>query len=206
MLNVARSSVSIWVRDIELSSLAKENLASRPFTDVAIAKRRDTRLLHENAKREAAITDAKRDVSTITFKDLWLIGIALYWAEGGKTQRLVRFSNGDPRLILIMMRFFGEICGIQANKFRGYIHIHPDLNHIEAENYWSQLTGIPLTQFFKTYRTHNKSSQGKKTSLPYGVLDVYILDTSLFLRLMGWMQGIYEKAASPSHNAGKMLK
>jgi len=119
------------------------------------------------------------------------MGVMLYWAEGGKTQRLVRFSNGDPEMIKIMMTFFRQVCNVPEHKFRGYIHIHPHLDHKNAEKYWSTITEIPLKQFFKTYRRPNKSSQNKKDSLPYGVLDVYVLDASLFLKITGWAKGIF---------------
>jgi len=119
------------------------------------------------------------------------MGTMLYWAEGGKTQRMVRFSNGDPEMIKIMMAFFRRVCNVPEEKFRGYIHIHPHLEHTSAETYWSSITGIPLSQFFKTYRKPNKSSQNKKDSLPNGVLDIYVLDTSLFLKITGWARGVF---------------
>ncbi len=115
----------------------------------------------------------------------------LYWAEGGKTQRLVRFSNADPEMIKIMMTFFRKICLVPEVKFRGYIHIHPHLKHEEAEKYWSAVSKIPLEQFFKTYRKPNKSSQNKKDSLIYGTFDIYVLDTELFLKITGWAKGIF---------------
>lgn len=119
------------------------------------------------------------------------MGVMLYWAEGGKTQRMVRFSNGDPEMIKIMMTFFRRICKVPESKFRGYIHIHPHLDFRAAENYWSSISEISLDQFFKTYRIPNKSSQNKKNSLPNGVFDIYVLDTNLFLKITGWAKGIF---------------
>ena len=147
--------------------------------------------LNELLKREKIILDARKSITKISDKQLWLMGVMLYWAEGGKTQRMVRFSNGDPEMIKIMMAFFRRVCEVPESKFRGYIHIHPHLNHKEAEEYWSAISDIPLDQFFKTYRKPNKSSQNKKDSLPNGVLDVYVLDTQLFLKITGWAKGIF---------------
>lgn len=115
----------------------------------------------------------------------------LYWAEGGKTQRMVRFSNGDPEMIKIMMAYFRNICDVDESKFRGYIHIHPHLDFRNAEKYWSNVTDIPLGQFFKTYRKQNRSSLNKRNTLPNGVLDIYVLDTELFLKITGWARGIF---------------
>lgn len=89
------------------------------------------------------------------------------------------------------MRFFSIVCKVPDAKFRGYIHIHPHLNYRQAERYWSDVSGIPLEQFFKTYRKPNKSSQSKKNSLPFGVMDIYVLDSKLFLQICGWAKGIF---------------
>ncbi len=191
-LDVAKSSVSLWVREIKLSFDQIGNLSQKRYQRAVIEKRRVTRLKNETAKRQIILDAAQKQIKKISEKELWLMGVMLYWAEGGKTQRsLVRFSNGDPEMIKIMMFFFRKICKVPEEKFRGYIHIHPHLDHIEAEKYWSSITGIALKKFFKTYRKINISSKNKKDSLPFGVMDIYICDTELFLKISGWAKGIF---------------
>jgi len=191
-IGVAKSSVSLWVRNVELNSEQIESLSRKGFQIKIIEKRRKTRLDNEKAKRQVIIDKAQEQVIKLSEKELWLIGVMLYWAEGGKTQRgLVRFSNGDPEMIKIMMAFFRRVCKVPEKKFRGYIHIHPHLNHIKAEKYWASVAGISLKKFFKTYRKINVSSKNKKDTLPFGVMDIYICDTELFLKIFGWARGIF---------------
>lgn len=190
-LGVAKSSVSTWVRGIQLTRQQYEELRASPYTSTAIEKRRKARLSSEARKRDVVVNQAMVEVTAINSRELWLMGVMLYWAEGGKTQRMVRFSNGDPEMIKIMMHFFRSICEVPEQKFRGYIHIHPYLDYKQAETYWSNIAEIPLEQFFKTYRNRNISSQNKKDTLPYGVMDIYVLDTKLFLKLSGWAKGIF---------------
>lgn len=190
-LGVAKSSVSIWVRNIVLSERQTKKLQGKSHTKLAVERRRASRLLNEEAKRNLIILASVGQIKPISMDQLWLIGVMLYWAEGGKTQRMVRFSNGDPEMAKIMMAFFRRVCDVPEQKFRGYIHIHPHLNHEAAEKYWSTVSGIPCEQFFKTYRKPNKSSKNKKDSLPYGVFDIYVLDSKLFLKISGWAQGIF---------------
>jgi len=190
-LGVAKSSVSIWVRDVELTESQKRRLSKKGFYRKTVELRRTNRLRNEEQKREKIIQAAKREISKISKKQLWLMGTMLYWAEGGKTMRTVRFSNGDPEMIKIMMVYFRLICGVPEDKFRGYIHIHPHLDYKLAEKYWSNVSAIPLKQFFKTYRKPNKSSQNKKSTLPHGVFDIYVMDTKLFLKITGWVKGIF---------------
>lgn len=193
ILGVSKSSVSIWVREVQLSDIQKNELSDRSSCLEAVELRRQSRLRNELLKREKIILEARRSVRKISKKELWLIGTMLYWAEGGKTQRLVRFSNGDPEMIKIMMSYFRGICNVPESKFRGYIHIHPHLDHEKAEMYWSDISKIPTKQFFKTYRKTNKSSLNKKDTLPHGVFDIYVMNTKLFYMITGWAKGIFSK-------------
>jgi len=190
-LHVAKSSVSTWVRHVIISPKQYNTLLQRSHTTEVIEKRRHSRLLNEETKRNIIISEAQKQITKISNKELWLMGVMLYWAEGGKTQRMVRFSNGDPEMIKIMMEFFRRVCRVPEPKFRGYIHIHPHLNIEMAEQHWSEIAKIPKNQFFKTYSKQNKSSKNKKDTLPHGVLDIYVLDTKLFLKIVGWAKGIF---------------
>jgi len=114
-----------------------------------------------------------------------------------KTGSTVQLSNGDPRVIKLILRFFREICNVDESKLRGGIHIHEHLDTQAAEEYWCTITGI--SKFYKTYNKPNKSSKGMRNSLPYGVCDVYVLDARLFWKIKGWTEGIYDSAI-------KMLK
>ncbi len=190
-LGVSKSSVSTWVRNVTLSDEQRSMLIHKGFSKSAIEKRRQSRLKSEAEKRELVISVAERQIQELTLEKLLLIGTMLYWAEGGKTKRMVRFSNGDPRMIEIMMVFFRKVCKVPEHKFRGYIHIHPHLDSKAAEQYWSRVSDIPLSQFYKTYNKKNVSSKNKRHSLPYGVFDIYILDAHLFDTITGWARGIF---------------
>ncbi len=191
--NLAKGSVSLWVRDIELTTVQKEKLSKKNTEREVIERRRITRLSRENARRQIIIDNAKREICSLSKKELWLTGIALYWGEGTKTLRSgVQFSNSDPRLIQFIMRFFKEICNVPKKKFRGHINIHPHLNEKKAEKYWSKVSGIPLSQFYKTSKQQSKASKKKKDSLPFGTFNIQICNTELFLKIKGWIEKLYE--------------
>jgi len=189
--NLAKGSVSKWVRDVKLSPAQIEIINKKGRNKKTIEKRRLTRIKNAEQKREEIILKADKEIKKLSNRDLFLIGITLYWAEGRKASGgVVQFSNSDPRTIKIMIKFFMEVCGVSPTKFRGYIHIHPHLDAKKAERYWSLVSGIPLNQFYKTYRKQNKSSKNKKNSLPFGTFDINICDTNLFLKIKGWINGI----------------
>jgi hypothetical protein len=192
-VGAAKSSVSGWVKNIKLTNQQKKQLSEKGIRKAIIEQRRATRLKNESAKRQLIIDAAKKQINKLSKKELWLIGSILYWAEGGKTKRgLVRFSNSDAEMIKFMMAFFRSICKVPEGKFRGYIHIHPHLDHQKAERYWSTVTGIPQKRFYKTYRKTNKSSKHERDSLPFGTFDIYICNTELFLKICGWVRGIFK--------------
>lgn len=191
-LSVSKGSVSKWVDKVVLTDAQKKTLSLNGRSKASIEKRRLSRLKNETAKRQETIDLARSQVRNITERELWLAGAMLYWAEGGKTNRgIVRFSNSEPEMIKIMMAFFRRVCGVPEGKFRGAIHIHPHLDHIKAEKYWSEISGIPQKQFYKTYRKMNVASKHKRDNLPLGTMDIYVCSTELFLRIYGWVQGVF---------------
>src|SRR3989344_5544874 len=188
IVGVSKASVSVWVRDIVLNKKQLSVLKRNGFSSEIIEKRRQKRLENEQVKRDSIATLAQKDIKNISQHDLRIIGLCLYWGEGGKThQGSARISNSDPAVIKVMMRFFREICMVEEKKFRGHIHIHSHLETERAEKYWASISDIPRAQFFKTYAKPSIASKNKKDSLPYGTFDIYVNDTKLFLTIMGWI-------------------
>ncbi len=191
-LGVAKSSVSLWVRDVELTLEQKEGLSKKNRSVASIEKRRIARLTNERAKRDVVFNAAAADIKNLSKENLLYLGLGLYWGEGSKTSRgSVSFFNSDPRAIQIMKRFFKEICEMPDDKFRVHIFLHPHLDSEKAEQYWSEITGVPRTQFQKTAMQHNKASKNKKDNLPFGTCMLGVYDTNLYLKIMGWTEGIY---------------
>ena len=194
VLNVAKSSVSLWVRNVNLTNKQKRILSLRGHSGIVNEKRRKTRLFNELAKRNVVVSKAEKDINNLSNYELKIIGTMLYWAEGRKRgTRVVSFSNSDPNMIKIIMRFFREVCFVPENKFRGHIHIHSHLAVKKALKHWSLVTQIPLKQFYRTYCIPSISSRGKMDSLPNGTVDIYIGDSNLFLKIMGWINGTINK-------------
>lgn len=188
----SKASVSVWVRDIVLTSEQKQQISERGRSVESIERRRINRLLNSQKRRQEIINKAKEDFTSISREELKLIGIILYLGEGSKTYRggKASLSNSDPDIIKIMMRFFREICNVPETKFRAGIHTfaHADLE--KTEEYWSNVTKIPRNQFYKTYIKPSAASLQKRNTLPFGTVDVYVCDTKLFLTIMGWIEKI----------------
>lgn len=192
-LSISKSSASLWTRGVELTDRQKSVLMKKCHSKESIKKRTESRLLNEKTKRDLVINEHKLKITDIDSDTLRLIGTMLYWAEGGKTQRLTRFSNGDPEMIKIMMKFFREVCGVPEEKFRGHLHIHDVYDSQAAVDYWSRITDIPSSQFFKVYKVPTKRTSKTRETLKKGVFDIYVMDTKVFLMIQGWISGTIDK-------------
>jgi transposase-like protein len=192
-LGVSKASVSLWVRDIELSDQQKKKLSVRGRSVESIEKRRVNRINSTLQRHRVIIDAAKEKIPMLSKQELLLVGVALYWGEGGKTKTgMARISNSDPEIIRFMMRFFREVFDVPSKKFRGHVHTFSHLNAGKAERYWSKVSGIPRGQFYKTYSKPSIASKGKSDSLPYGTFQIYVCDTTIFLTIKGWIERLSE--------------
>ncbi|MBN2453821.1 MAG: hypothetical protein JXB40_06165 [Candidatus Omnitrophica bacterium] len=153
------------------------------------------RFKHEDAvSRKRNIFDAAlNDINRLSKHDLKLVGIALYWAEGYKTDRAkdVEIVNSDPAMIRLMMKWFREVCNVPEHKFKVRIQIHDALRTDEGIRFWSLNTGIPLAQFTKPYIKTSPSSKGKAGNRHlHGVCHIRIADTKLLAQIKGWIEGL----------------
>src|SRR3989338_10887183 len=79
---VAKSSLSLWLQSVGLSRKQKQRLTEKKLASArrgALKKKQDrifrTKIIKEKAEKE---------VCKLSERERWLIGVALYWAEGSK--------------------------------------------------------------------------------------------------------------------------
>ena len=91
-LGVSRSSVSLWVRDVEFTPSPRRSGAQRrphPFHE---------RKLQEIAELDA---DGRARIGILTDDAFLAAGVALYAGEGSKTGGAVKFVNSDPGMVTL---------------------------------------------------------------------------------------------------------
>ena len=186
-LNVSKSSISYWVRDIVLTKKQRNSLNSNGHSIEAIEKRRISRLANTKRKHDEIFELAIAEAENFISNPLWCVGVSLYWGEGGKTQGTARIANSDPAVIKTMMLFFRVVCKIPQDKFRAHIHTFAHCDTKKAELYWSKISSLPLTQFYKTYQKQSSASLNKRDTLPFGTVQIYVHEKDFFYRMMGWI-------------------
>jgi hypothetical protein len=193
---VAKSTLSLWLRSVGLAERQKQRLTEKKRKGQlkgAQMKRRQRILLTEKIKNEAM-----KGVGKINERELWLIGTALYWAEGAKQKennpsQKVRFSNSDPRMIKLFLKWLTEMCSVPLEELNLEIYIHETANIEEAKKYWSNVLNLPLTKFQKVRLKKHKIKTNRKNINKnyYGLLAINVKrSTNLNRKIMGWIEGI----------------
>ena len=198
-IQCAKSTVSVWIRDIPLTDgqiLKLKNSQDRGRAKAA--NHPNSPKLKWQAIRTIISTKAEKEIpSRVSVSDFKAICAALYWAEGYKQSRaLFVFSNSDPDMISLMMRFLIQVCKVSQDKFRGRVNIYPTLDIKTAERYWSKISGIPREQFHRPLVTVSRASKHKRKTLPYGTFRIIISDVYLCSKMSGWINGLKSWASS----------
>jgi hypothetical protein len=188
---VSKGTLSLWLRDIKLTPKQQERIY------VELRQKNAYRMAKSNQekriKRTKEVVGRARKIFRSYHKDpLFLAGLMLYWAEGDKANESVKFSNSDPLMIRLMMGWFRKICMVPENKFRICLHIHKLHCRKDIQNYWSGLTGVPLSQFYKTQVKPTSLGQ-RKNKLYNGTCAVSVCSRDLFRTIGGWKLAFLEK-------------
>ncbi|MEK6272558.1 MAG: helix-turn-helix domain-containing protein [Actinomycetota bacterium] len=168
-LGVSLSTVSLWVRDIELDPAHRERNCRQEY-----AKRATTWSDLNRAKRTAYQQQGRTRAQE--GNALHQAGCMLYWAEGAKTRNSVTLANSDPHLLRFFCEFLRKSMGVPPKDFRVSLTVYltNGLTIEEIENYWLSILDLPRTCLRKhAINFKPTSSSGlKRNRLPYGVCTV----------------------------------
>ena len=157
-LGVSKSSVSLWVREVEFEPQPRRT-----------ARRRGPNKLQRRkaAQIEQLRLEGLNRLSDLNEQAFLAAGAALYAGEGSKTDGDVVFANSDPRMVLFFCAWLRRFFTIDESRLRARVYLHEGLDLSEAIEFWSAITQIPTSQFGKAYRAaadssirHNKHRHG----------------------------------------------
>ena len=173
---VAKSTLSLWLRSVGLSQKQKQKLTKKKLAAAlrGAQARRDHRLAITKEIKDKAI----RDIGEISDRELWLIGAALYWAEGSKEKNkssALEFCNSDALMIKLFMRWIARFMMVLPERIKFELFIH--------ENHKHRLPQV---------KKHKPKTNRKNISDNYfGVLKVKVSkSSSLNRQVTGWIEGI----------------
>lgn len=165
-VDIAKSTLREWFRDISLSDEARNRLEK--VVDKKIRSAHKLALEAKKKKREKYLSEVKNRVKHLKHllfdKDIAKIILAvLYLGEGSKgARRAFVFGNSDPKVIELYLSLLRKCYIIDESKFRCTLQCRADQNIPQLEKFWSKITGVPLSQFYKARidpRTIGKKSR-----------------------------------------------
>lgn len=189
-LGVAKSSVSRWVRDIELSAAQREALRDKnPLYNAQLrgqaarsaSARSLRRAAQEHGRRQARRGDA-----------LHLQGCMLYWAEGAKSRNVVAFTNADATMMELFVRFLRESYAVGDDRLtlRLNCHLTDGVTVDDIAAWW--LTRLRLPPSCLRAPTINRPSAASRRRrghiLPHGTAQVRVHSTFIVQSIYGAIQ------------------
>jgi transposase len=200
-LGCSKSSISLWVRD-----LPKPERRTRTREEAsAIAKRGwEAKLQLREEERQRTKRMAAAEVGRLTERELFLVGVGLYWAEGAKSKPYSRreritFVNSDPDMVAVFLAWL-KLLQVDPSALRFAVHIHESADVALAEKFWATHVGIERSALLRTaLKKHNPRTNRKNTGENYhGCLRIDVRGgADLYRRIEGWWYGIVGAATAP---------
>lgn len=195
--HIPKTTIRSWISDIKLSTGQKDILKKRALGALQAGRIKVAKIQKDKKLRKEKVLRIKgiKDIDKLTSREFFIAGIALYWAEGfkNKYEHRLGFCNSDPDMIKFYLNWLEKTLGIDNKKITARL----SLNNLykkrvkEIEHHWSQITGIPLSQFTSTF--YQKTNWKKKYdgNNYYGVLRIHVKESLDYLLTMrGWIEGL----------------
>ena len=193
---IPKSTLSHWFRNIYLTDIQKGRIDQQVYANIQKAQAR-ARLVNK-ANRERYIQEVRDRVSHLPSelrrKDSAKIALAmLYLGEGAKTLKgSLMFGNSDPVVIQLFLNLFRYCYDIDETKFRCTLQCRADQDIKKLEKFWSQITRIPLSQFYKA-RIDPRTNGRPSRNLDYkGVCRIDYFSADIFMELKQIVAVIFE--------------
>ncbi|MFF8592667.1 hypothetical protein ACF061_14685 [Streptomyces sp. NPDC015220] len=196
-LGCSRSSVSLWVRDLPKPERRDPSEQAR----LAARKRWEHELAVRDEVRRRTKAAAAQEIGEMSTRDLFMAGVALYWAEGAKDKpydrrEAVVFVNSDPGVIQIYLAWL-RLLGVEADRLQYRVMIHMTADTEAAKRYWADLVGVDAATFQRTtIKKHNPKTVRKNVGENYrGCLVIKVSQgAELYRRIEGWWSGMVAQA------------
>ena len=168
--SISKNTLYHWVSDIKLTGCQKARLLKKEIRRGKMGLRKAHRI--KQAKmlkwRKGLVCRIKKYEEAFDKKSVFgklLCGV-LYLCEGAKypSSKQMIFGNSDPRMIKTFLCLLRNNFTIDEKRIRCRIMHRYDQNGEQLNKYWSNITKIPLEQFYKHYK--DKRTKGSITKKP----------------------------------------
>lgn len=193
---IPKSTISYWCKNIKLSpkNLIRIKRIKLENLEKSRLKALSVKLDMRNSYLKYIKNKNKKLIDVLNSKEnAQVILSVLYEAEGGSVNRgSLMFGNSKPEIIKLFLKLLRICYKVDESKFRCTLQARADQNISQLKQFWSKLTKIPLSQFYKTRidpRTVGKISTKKNYQ---GVCRIDYFSAKILIELKTIADIIYE--------------
>jgi len=186
---VAKSSLSLWLKDLPLTKAEKNVLKHRTDSNISHGRTKAAAALHFNrlARNQQLLTTAKEEFGNFCTNTLFHTGVALYWAEGAKRSEMFLFTNSDEAMIKVMLAWIEKYTKYNRHQLGYRLYIHHPFAHENWEAWWQKYLGVDKGTFKKTILKPTNLGIKKRPNYK-GCLRVEVPKSSeLLMKMKFWM-------------------
>jgi hypothetical protein len=149
---VAKSSLSLWLKDLPLTKSEKNALKDRRDANISRGHIKVAGILHTRrlAREKDQLAEARITFSTYLAEPFFHAGLMLYWAEGSKRTNQWQFMNSDGDMQKLMVKWLVAYAGVEKNDLRFRLYVHKAYQSEECDAWWAKKLQVAPSQFLKT--------------------------------------------------------
>jgi hypothetical protein len=188
-LGVARSTASVWVRDIALDEAQRAKLEA---ADPVASRRRTGQLAWSRLTREARCEAQLLGRQAAAARGpLHEAGCMLFWAAGSRSRNKVTFTNADSDMVRFFLRFLRECYGVTDDQVSLSINCHlgNGLTVADIEQWWLERLALP-SSCLRAAAVNRASSASRRVRRPllHGTARLVVHSTAIVQSIYGAIQ------------------
>lgn len=186
MGGVAKSTLSGWLKGIVLTNKQSSRLLAKSKAAGQVGRQIGANTNRQKSLERVANIQVEADEEFVAnhHNKLFLIGIALYWAEGNQKTHRFQFTNSNPEMINVMLRWL-ELVGCEDSQIKFRLYIHKPYQDENCEEYWQKITGFERGSFQKTLLKPTKHNTKKNPDYK-GCLKIDVNGSELYWKVKRW--------------------
>lgn len=205
---VSKSTLSKWFSEIKLSPVQRSRLKQKRVEAARRGAEKKIALLRTQI--EEVQKNSQQEIGKISKRELWLMGVVLYWKNGNKNdlKKGVHFTSADPGQIKLFLKWLKEVGGLKKKEIdfdifattsksrtsQNSLTTIQEKNEEEAKKYWAEITGFSELDFNHIYwlkKKLRKSNRKISSTISFGLLRIRVKASSMLARqISGWIQGL----------------
>lgn len=191
-LKVSKSSVSLWVKDIELTKNQKLCLLNNQFVNFRSENFRKNFHISEKFRRLRLSyqKEGREFAKKLNIEHTMMC--MLYWGEGNKKRNGVGFTNTEPQMMKLFFNCLKKFFNINIGKVKIRINCYLDkgITQEDIENYWLGILELTREKNLSKTTINEPKPDNVKThkKLLYGTCALVLYDVKIIQHIYGAIQ------------------